>query len=1243
MSIQPPNGILDITGATLRVSKMEFSNVTGFDTVLNNVARNTVLHVDTTEYTANVAYAVKPPNMFMAQFDLELAAGGTGLPCNFNYYNDSNLGTSFNGYNLSFNDTSIILTYDGGSALHTATLSSSLNNGVYRKVKVLFDRDTTLVSINGENVFRFKDELRPRTYDTGTTGYIRWWHNSPVARKIKNLKVSNGEKWAQEYDSAGLSSNISYTHGLVGVGTSVPEYTLDVAGDIRASGNLIVNGSNTLINTTSLAIEDGVIECGKGNSSAAKDLGFLMVRNDGSSTTNSNVAMFWDESTDALTFGFSDSGPTATTLTPNTTKTLNSYFVGNVGIGVVTPNTTFHVVNPNATNPPWYNASYLNDSACMMVSENNYNVESARGPNTHYTTLILSSDHAYDSGNNAAGSVSFAAKNEFGGYSAQYGQISGVRLDNFYGGLSFATMHNLNDGKLREDMRITNGNVGIGTASPVTPLHISSTNEITTSPAASSVSQMRFGSTNSTVLFGVSSTAGHISAYDTSNFSTKRHLCINADGGNVGIGTTSPNRQLQIYGDSSNYFSFSPTEADDTSVDDKTNFGATSMRKQMMMRLNNRTWYWGIINNSSNNLGLGADGGGGDDPDIQCVFQNNGTFWTKNIRTSGNVGINAPIPSQTFEVAGDAAVIHIYGGADIHNTNDRALYIGGKNNGGSLIQSKCAIVSTPSASYGGAAQYGKNALHFCVGPDANNSTNASKADSRMCIKHNGNVGIGTINPSVKFHVDGSTAYDGSTTARFRCAASQYGRCQLQLIGRYEGNNDGWSATGARNALRFLYQTSSTSAYTEGWTIQHFQNGSNNDLGFLAWLHNTPMMMLRGSSGRVGIGTLNPDERLHVYNPTATARVIIERDSNTGECNLTLKAYHSSGSTEWQMYHSGANSHLYFWRAGNRGYLNWGAGNSQINFTGQHRTFIKDVPFTQAPDLEGLIVSADQNKYIKMSGGIEVGSNAITTNESLPIVTISARSKDKKCFGVISASEDPETREEVYGNFVSISEKEYGDTRVYINSVGEGAIWVTNINGNLESGDYITTSNVAGYGMKQDSEFLANYTVAKITMDCDFEPVTQPVQQIVKELSNVNYWVTTTYKDVALERYSNLTEENRQTVTTTRYSNEEGEISPGEYSNLESNVQATYSEIETTTYQQIERKESTTEQEGYTLEVREELVNVLDEHGQLQWEDDPSGATEKAYKIRYLDADGKITTEANKVHTAAFVGCTYHCG
>ena len=58
-------------------------------------------------------------------------------------------------------------------------------------------------------------------------------------------------------------------------------------------------------------------------------------------------------------------------------------------------------------------------------------------------------------------------------------------------------------------------------------------------------------------------------------------------------------------------------------------------------------------------------------------------------------------------------------------------------------------------------------------------------------------------------------------------------------------------------------------------------------------------------------------------------------------------------------------------------------------------------------------------------------------------------------------------------------------RLIINSLGEGAIWVSNINENLKNGDYITTSHIEGLGMKQDDDLLHNYTVAKITQDCDF--------------------------------------------------------------------------------------------------------------------------------------------------------------
>ena len=331
--------------------------------------------------------------------------------------------------------------------------------------------------------------------------------------------------------------------------------------------------------------------------------------------------------------------------------------------------------------------------------------------------------------------------------------------------------------------------------------------------------------------------------------------------------------------------------------------------------------------------------------------------------------------------------------------------------------------------------------------------------------------------------------------------------------------------------------------------------------------------------------------------------------------------------------------------------------------------------------------------------------------------------DKKCFGVISASEDPETREDTHGILTSIFEKEKGDTRVYINSVGEGAIWVVNTNGSLEAGDYITTSNVAGYGQKQDDDILHNYSVAKITMDCDFEPVTQPVQQILRSnvvetyyLGNVHYTKTvphefvttvvgadddwsnvsispsnTTYAEwsnleantqntytltytqtsnviydvkytlttttnvtesdswdsvfidpptVTYAEYSNLEANTQNTYTLTFTQTTTDEKTPEEWSTLESNTQSLYNEVY---YQSIE-EEVASDYPGAVAHTRvtDRIENELDEHGQIQWEDHPT-ETEKAYKIRFLDANGVETDEASHVYKAAFVGCTYHCG
>ena len=115
-------------------------------------------------------------------------------------------------------------------------------------------------------------------------------------------------------------------------------------------------------------------------------------------------------------------------------------------------------------------------------------------------------------------------------------------------------------------------------------------------------------------------------------------------------------------------------------------------------------------------------------------------------------------------------------------------------------------------------------------------------------------------------------------------------------------------------------------------------------------------------------------------------------------------------------------------------------------------------------------------------------NSVTINESLPIVEMSDQPNDKKVYGVISQVDDPNSTERnstnQTGGFNSHTSNRIDD-RMAINSVGEGAIMVSNINGNLENGDYITTSHIEGLGMKQDDDLLHNYTVAKIIEDCDF--------------------------------------------------------------------------------------------------------------------------------------------------------------
>lgn len=62
----------------------------------------------------------------------------------------------------------------------------------------------------------------------------------------------------------------------------------------------------------------------------------------------------------------------------------------------------------------------------------------------------------------------------------------------------------------------------------------------------------------------------------------------------------------------------------------------------------------------------------------------------------------------------------------------------------------------------------------------------------------------------------------------------------------------------------------------------------------------------------------------------------------------------------------------------------------------------------------------------------------------------------------------------------------------INSGGEGQVWVTNYNGELQNGDYVVSSRITGYGMLQDDDILRSCTVAKVTETIDWSKVTSTI-------------------------------------------------------------------------------------------------------------------------------------------------------
>ena len=557
-------------------------------------------------------------------------------------------------------------------------------------------------------------------------------------------------------------------------------------------------------------------------------------------------------------------------------------------------------------------------------------------------------------------------------------------------------------------------------------------------------------------------------------------------------------------------------------------------------------WSMGIDNSDSDILKI-ANSKDSLGTDTHMEFSSSGTDFKKAILANGSAGTNGQVLTSTG--GGTVSWTTVSGGGGGSSLSGTNTFEWGTGVSGKETNAGKIGYSTFTS--------GSNGALDIVG--------AGTSSSNRNVRIYDNIGIGTGSPTSPLHVIGDAFFDGGNI----------------YFNKTSGSVSKITSSSTGNDLRF---------YSDHW-IRFIESDTNAE-----------KLVINGNGGKIGINHSTPDSCLHIASSSGQT---ITLDGKT----RTSYIHYVRGTGHWYAVvdnDSGPNHNMYWYsntsQSGNpiKQIFRFendtaGAGSNAIGtFTGQHMSSIVDVTPTNVSNCVGLIVSSNQNDYMTINGGTPLkGAKNIHVNEAIPVVKISTKVQDKACFGVISSGEDSNEsgREQRTGRIVGVFHKESGDNRVYINSIGEGGVWVVNTNGNLEAGDYITTSNVSGYGMKQTSEFLANYTVAKITMDCNFNPGQVPVKQIKKVSATNTYYVRSTDNDTCNETFYNTLDDETKAL--------------------------------------------------YTRDVRTEMVNDLDSNGVFQWED--TSETELAYNIRYLDANGIETTQENAVHIAAFVGCTYHCG
>jgi hypothetical protein len=444
-----------------------------------------------------------------------------------------------------------------------------------------------------------------------------------------------------------------------------------------------------------------------------------------------------------------------------------------------------------------------------------------------------------------------------------------VNNGNSFGGLATLGTNDANalafETSGTERVRIdVSGNVGVGTTTPnsrLTTAYFSTaaglaTSGTTDSNQAFTIVGTNVGASGYGLSAGVSSATGAVllQARDMSNFATNGNIILQPNGGNVGIGTSSPSSKLTVNGAGGDGIA--------TLYD-----GGTYGIRGLFQHMGNLSGINGVGGLQIAAQGTNNSTSGSGDINFFVTSANSAGAFTDasyttamKIRYNGNVGIGTSTPNSKLQViGGNVEVGPSYGSGVAYDTGNRTLQVG-------------TYTGTPTITL-----QRHNVEQFNISVNALGSTEIGNAGgTRLTLQTvTGNLGIGTTSPGALLALTGTTGILASTTGT---STFQGGGINLTTAA---GNTGCYAINGvcvasAATANAFVQNGNSFGALARIGT---------NDANDLAFETNALVRATIDASGNFGLGTTTPGGKFAIQggsNNSGTTLYINERTRNDSD-------------------------------------------------------------------------------------------------------------------------------------------------------------------------------------------------------------------------------------------------------------------------------------------------------------------------------------------------------------------------